>query len=178
MQIIHLMYTSTGTLKSPGDTRAPVPFPCDEGEPPFSDYMKGEFLPLESRCDTGTLIHGPMNKKVGKFFAINYPRVLKHAENLFWKKVEKFFDLHWHSQIAMGNLKLESQSPFHVIRSESLFLWLQYVEGVPSIGISLPHRNSDSTTKKVGNFFSLKIIPESWNTGKLCLKRVQKFSDL
>ena len=83
MQIIHLMYTSTGTLKSPGDTRAPVPFPCDEGEPPFSDYMKGEFLPLESRCDTGTLIHGPMNKKVGKFFAKNYPRVLKHAENLF-----------------------------------------------------------------------------------------------
>ena len=44
-------------------------------------------LPLEFHCDAGTLI----GLKFGKFFfAKNYPRVLKHGETYFDKKVENF----------------------------------------------------------------------------------------
>ena len=79
------------------------PLPCDPNResPPSLITCKGEFLPLGSHCETGTLTRDKALKS-RIFFAKTYliVIVLKHEENLFEKS---FFSISF-SMIDANNI--------------------------------------------------------------------------
>ena len=105
---------------------------------------------------------------------------LRHRNSDSWqwsKKVGNFF-----------RLKL-SQSPETrrksvLKKSWQIFLLRKLLASTDTLKSQWETWNSSPTpdlwfnNQKSRKIFSLKIIPESWNTGKLCLKKVWKFFDL
>ena len=156
---------SIGTLVSQWDTQAPAP--CHAIR---TGRVRLLWLHAKGSFRLWDLIAIPelwlvtRHSKVGKiFFTKTYLIVLKHEENLFWKKVEKFFDLEnlWPRLVLSYRNEAPKLRPFAMRSEQGESAFSDYIQlGVSAFGISLRYRDSDSWqgTQKSENFFSLKLI--------------------
>ena len=89
-----------------------------------------------------------MHLKVGKiFFAKTNLMVLKHEENMFWKKVEKFFDLEnlWPRLVLSYRNETPKLRPLAMRSEQGRSAFSDYMQrGVSAFGISLRYQDLDS----------------------------------
>ena len=158
--------------------------PCDPNResPPSLITCKEELLPLGSHCNTRTLPLDNALKSRKNFFAKTYLRVLKHEENLFWKKVEKFFDRKFLASIGTLVSEWDTQppAPCHAIRTGRVpLLWL-HAKGSFCLWdlIAIPGLWLVTMHLKVGkNFFAKTYLRVLKHEENLLWKKVEKFFD-
>ena len=150
----------------------PLAMRSEQGESAFSDNMR------RGVCAFGiSLRYRDSDSKVGKtFFAKTYLIVLKHEENLFWKKVEIFWLRKFLASIGtlVSQWDTQARAPCHAIRIGRVrLLWL-HAKGSFGLWDLIAIPGLWFKSRKI--FFSLKLISLSWNTKKTCFEtKLKKF---